>query len=223
MKSEWAKVVKSQSLFWPRISKARRSDAGQVGIWTVAHSGQLFFLSNDDSCTILSHGNQMECSKQAFTVLKGMESPFSGWRWREERLIQRRLSLKLVHFMPDVVRYLWCELLTTFLGAVAAPLLISDSDFGSEQIVPTSPVSALYSCIIHTYVFLHEKYSKLSSITRVQIASRFLHWNTRDIARSRFASKTPARSVTCIQTEKARREWCCVSTIFRWRKPVVNW
>ena len=28
---KWAKVVKSQSLFWPRISKARRSDAGQVG------------------------------------------------------------------------------------------------------------------------------------------------------------------------------------------------
>ena len=75
----------------------------------------------------------------------------------------------------------------------------------------------------YTYVFLHEKHSKLSSITRVQIASRFSHWNTRDIARSRFASKTPARSVTCIQTEKAGREWCCVSTIFRWRKPVVNW
>ena len=132
MKSEWAKVVKSQSLFWPQILKARGSDAGQVGI-TMNGSPfgrTMIFLSNGN------HGNQMECSKQAFTVLKGMESPFSGWRWREERLIQRRLSLKLVHFMPDVVRYAWYELLTTFLGAVAAPLLISDSDFGSEQIVP---------------------------------------------------------------------------------------
>ena len=126
-----------------------------VPIWTVAHSGgQLFFLSNDASCMILSHGNQMECSKQAFTVLKVMELPFSGWRWREERLIQRRLSLKLVHFMPDVVRYVWYELLTTFPGAVAAPLLISDSAFGSEQIVPTAPVSALYPCIIHTYSYM---------------------------------------------------------------------
>ena len=134
----------------------------------------MIYLSNDSSCMILSHGNQMECSKQAFTVLKGMESPFSGWRWREERLIQRRLSLKLVHFMPDVVRYVWCELLTTFLGAVAAPLLISDSDFGSEQIFPAAPVqAALHPCI--TYVFSHEKHSKLKSITRVQIGSRFLH------------------------------------------------
>ena len=182
----------------------------------------IIFLSNDASCMILSHGNQMERSKQAFTVLKVMESRFSGWRCREERLIQSRLSLKLVYFMPDVVWYVWYELLTTFLGAVAAPLLISDSDFGSEQIVSTAPVSAMYPCII-VYVFLHEKHFKLSSITRVQIASRFLHWNTRDISRSRFASKTPARSVTCIPTEKARQEWCCVSTIFRWRKPVVNW
>ena len=50
------------------------------------------------------------------------------------------------------------------------------------------------------------KHSKLKSITRVKIASRFLHWNTRDIARSRFAGETPARSGTCIPTEKARRE-----------------
>ena len=40
--------------------------------------------------------------------------------------------------MPDVVRYVYYELLTTFLGAVAAPLLISDSDFGPEQIVPAA-------------------------------------------------------------------------------------
>ena len=36
----------------------------------------MIYLSNDASCMILSHGNQMECSKQAFTVLKEMESPF---------------------------------------------------------------------------------------------------------------------------------------------------
>ena len=44
MKSEWAKVAKSQILFSPRISKARRSDAGQAGIWTVAHSGGWWFI-----------------------------------------------------------------------------------------------------------------------------------------------------------------------------------
>ena len=53
--------------------------------------------------------------------------------------------------------------------------------------------------------FLHEKNSKLKSITHVQMASRFLHWNTRDIARSRFAGETPARSVGCIPTEKKTR------------------
>ena len=95
--------------------------------------------------------------------------------------------------MPDLVRYVYrYELLTTFLGAVAAPLLISDSDFGSEQIVPArwdhlvpragtgaaaaAPVPALHPCI--TYAFLHEKHSKFKSITRVQIAPRFLDWNT---------------------------------------------
>ena len=114
--------------------------------------------------------------------------------------------------MLDVVRYVLYELLTSFLGAVAAPLLISDSDFGSEQIVPAAPVSALHPCI--TYAFLHEKYSKLKSITRVQIASRFLHWNTRIIARSRFAGETPARSVTCIPTEKARRELNVSDAVF---------
>ena len=66
----------------------------------------------------------------------------------------------------------------------------------------------------YTYVFLHEKHSKLSSITRVQIASRFLHWNTRDIARSRFAGETPARSVTCIPTEKARRDLNASDAVF---------
>ena len=35
----------------------------------------MIYLSNGPSCMILSHGNQMGCSKQAFTVLKGMESP----------------------------------------------------------------------------------------------------------------------------------------------------
>ena len=90
--------------------------------------------------------------------------------------------------MPDVVRCVYrYELLTTFLGVVAAPLLISDSDFGSEQIVPArwdhlvpragigaaaaAPVPALHPCI--TYAFLHEKHSKFKSITRVQIAYRF--------------------------------------------------
>ena len=119
--------------------------------------------------------------------------------------------------MPDVVRYVYrYELLTTFLGAVAAPLLISDSEFGSEQIAPArwdhlvpragtgaaaeAPVPALHPCI--TYAFLHEKHSKFKSITRVQIASRFLDWNKHDIARWRFAGETPARSVTCIPTEK---------------------
>ena len=86
------------------------------------------------------------------------------------------------------------ELLTTFLGAVAAPLLISDSDFGSGvnclSALGTILVPALHPCI--TYAFLHEKHSKLKSIIRVQIASCFLHWNTRDIARSRFAGETPA-------------------------------
>ena len=38
----------------------------------------MIYLLNGDSCMILSHANQMECSKQTFTVLKGMESPFSG-------------------------------------------------------------------------------------------------------------------------------------------------
>ena len=51
--------------------------------------------------------------------------------------------------------------------------------------------------------FLHAKHSK--SITRVQIASCFLPWNTRDTARSRFAGETPARNVTCIPMEKGRR------------------
>ena len=106
--------------------------------------------------------------------------------------------------------------------------LISDSDLGSEQIVParwdnlvpragtgaaaTAPVPALHPCI--TYAFLHEKHSKFKSITRVQIASRFLHWNTRDIARSRFAGETPARSVTCIPTEKAKRDLNASDAVF---------
>ena len=38
----------------------------------------VIYLSNGASCMILSHGNQMECSKQALTVFKGMEWPFSG-------------------------------------------------------------------------------------------------------------------------------------------------
>ena len=114
------------------------------------------------------------------------------------------------------------ELLTTFLGAVAAPLVISDSDFGPEQIVPAAPVPALHPCI--TYAFVHAKH--LKSITRVQIASRFLHWNTRDIARSRFAAKRQ-REVSChvYSNRKSEtgfeREWCCVSTFFRWR--MVAW
>ena len=175
---------------------------------------------------ILSHSNQRECPKLAFTVLKGMESPFSGWRCHERSGWSRgALSLSLVHFMPDVVRYVWYELLTTFLGAVAAPLLISDSDFGSEQIFPAAPVPALHPCI--TYAFLHEKHSKLKSITRVQMAFRFLHWNTRDIARSRFAGKAPATKCRVHSNGKneARfeREWCFISTLFRWRKPFVNW
>ena len=114
------------------------------------------------------------------------------------------------------------------LGAVAAPLLICDSNFGSEQTVPArwdnlvpsagtgvaaaAPVPNLDPCII--YAFLHEKHSKLKSITRVQIASRFLHWNTRDIARSRFAGETPARSVTCIPTEEARRDLNASDAVF---------
>ena len=60
--------------------------------------------------------------------------------------------------------------------------------------------------------FLHAKHSK--SITRVQIASRFLPWNTRDTARSRFAGETPARSVTCIPTEKGRRELNVSDAVF---------
>ena len=125
--------------------------------------------------------------------------------------------------MPDVVRYVYYELLTSFLGTVAAPLLISDSDFGSEQIVPvvpragtgaaaTAPVPALHPCI--TFAFLHEKHSQFKSITRVQIASRFLHWNTRDVARSRFAGETPARSVTYIPTEKAKRDLNASAAVF---------
>ena len=74
--------------------------------------------------------------------------------------------------MPDVVRYVCYELLTVFLGAVAALLSISDSDFGSEHIV-LAPVRALHPCIC--IVFLHYKYFKLKSITRIQIVSRFLH------------------------------------------------
>ena len=131
--------------------------------------------------------------------------------------------------MPDVVRYVYrYEVLTTFLGAVAATLLISDSDFGTEQIVPArwdhlvprggtgaaaaAPVPALHPCI--TYAFLHEKHSKFKSITRDQIAFRFLDWNTRDIARWRFAGETPARSVTCIPTEKAKRDLNASDAVF---------
>ena len=130
--------------------------------------------------------------------------------------------------MPHVVRYVYYELLATFLGDVAAPLLISDSDLGSEQIVParwdnlvpragigaaaTAPVPALHPSI--TYAFFHGNHSKFKSITRVQIASRFLHWNTRDIARSRFAGETPARSVTCILTEKAKRDLNASDAVF---------
>ena len=99
--------------------------------------------------------------------------------------------------MPDVVRYVLYDLLT-FLGAVAAPLLISDSDFGSEQIVPAAPVPALHPCI--TYPFLHAKHSK--SITRVQIESRFLHWNTRGIAHSCFAAKRQREVSRVFQRKK---------------------
>ena len=111
-------------------------------------------------------------------------------------------------------------MLTTFLGAVAAPLLISDSDFGSEQIVPVrwdnlvpSAGTGLDPCII--YAFLHEKHSKLkkkhhSHSNRVSL----LHCNIRDIARSRFAGETPARSVTCIPTEKARRDLNASDAVF---------
>ena len=60
--------------------------------------------------------------------------------------------------------------------------------------------------------FLHAKHSK--SISRVQIASCFLPWNTRDTARSRFAGETPARSVTCIPTEKGRRELNVSDAVF---------
>ena len=38
----------------------------------------MIYLSNGASCMILSHANKMKRSKQAFTVLKGLESPFLG-------------------------------------------------------------------------------------------------------------------------------------------------
>ena len=57
------------------------------------------------------------------------------------------------------------------LGSVTAPLLISDSDFGSEQIVPAAPVLALHPCI--TYTFWHEKHSKLKHLSRSNRVSLF--------------------------------------------------
>ena len=62
----------------------------------------------------------------------------------------------------------------------------------------------------------------MKSITRVQIVSRFLHWNTRDIARSRFAGETPAKSVTCIPMEKARRDLNASDAVFLHFSDVEN-
>ena len=38
----------------------------------------MIYLSNGASCMILSHANQMECSKQALTVLEGLDRLFLG-------------------------------------------------------------------------------------------------------------------------------------------------
>ena len=79
MKSTWSKVVKSRSLFL-----TSNFGSSQVRCRSVRYKNgspfrrAIIFLSNDSSCMIMSHENQMECSKQVFTVLKGMESPFSG-------------------------------------------------------------------------------------------------------------------------------------------------
>ena len=148
--------------------------AGQVGIWTAAHSGGRLFSCRMVPVAWFRHmqikwsvlNRRLLFWREWSRLFLGDDDGRSGWS-------RGALSLKLVHSMPDVVRYVWYELLTTFLGAVAAPLLISDSDFGSKQIAPAAPVPALYPCI--TYAFLHEKHSILKSITRVQIASRFLH------------------------------------------------
>ena len=67
-------------------------------------------------------------------------------------------------------------------------------------------------CILalHMHSYVQEKHSKLKSITDHSRSNRvsLLHWNTRDITRSRFTGETQARSVTCtylpIPTEKAR-------------------
>ena len=203
MKSVWAKVVTSQSLFCPRISKVHMSYAGQGDIWTVAHSWGRWCICRMAPVAWFCHMKiKWSVLNRRLLFWRECSRLFLGDDDGRSDSSRGAVGLKLVHFMPDV----WYELLTTFLGAVVTPLLIgvSDSDFGSEQIIPAAPVSALHPSI--TYAFLHEKYSKLKSITRVQIASRFLHWNTRNIPRSHFAGETPARSGTCIPTEKARRD-----------------
>ena len=54
--------------------------------------------------------------------------------------------------------------------------------------------------------YLVETQHSLDSATRVQLASRFFRWNTRDTSRWRFAGETRASNVTCIPMQKARRD-----------------
>ena len=103
------------------------------------------------------------------------------------------------------------------------PLLISESDFGSEQIVPAAPVSVLLPSI--TYAFWHEKHSKLNHHSRSNRVS-LLHWNTSDIDLSRFAGETPERSVTCIPTENRDKIWTRVQLcfyLFQMAKTICQW
>ena len=176
---------------------------------------------------ILSHSNQMECPELAFTVLKEIESPFSGWRCHGRSGWSRgALSLKLVHFMPDVVRYVWYELLTTFLGAVATPLLISDSEFGSEQIFPAAPVPALHPCIRYICILTWETFQIKNNYSRSNGVSLFAleyTWHCSLAFRRRNASEKCRVYSNGKNEARFEREWCFVSPFFRWRKPFVNW
>ena len=133
--------------------------------------------------------------------------------------------------MPDVVRYVWYELLATFLGAVASPLLISDSDFGSEQIVPAAPVLARHPCIMsktRTYIcilawetFQIKKYHSRSN--RVLLFALEYTWHCSLAFRRRNASEKCHVYSNGKSETRFQREWCCVSIFFRWRKTFVNW
>ena len=210
MKSEWAKVVKYQSLFWPGISKARRLAAGQVSIWTVAHSGERWFICRMAPVAWFCH-MQIKWSVINWRLLFCREwsrlfldddDGRSGWS-------RGALSLKLVHFMPDVVRYVWYELLRTFLGALAFNIRLWLRS--APSILSQRLRFRLYILALHMHSYMPNISNKKASLT---FKSRLAFCI--GIHVTLFARVSPfkrQRKVSCVfqrlSETRFERKWCC--------------